>query len=378
MALYIHIPFCKQSCSYCDFHFSVNRARMDELVDALARELEMRRNYLPAVGGKPVLDTIYFGGGTPSLLTARHLDKLFSVIGRWFTIAPGAEITLESNPDDLTKEKLEELKNSPVNRLSIGVQSFFNEDLTLLRRAHDADQALRAVTGAADTGFTNITVDLMYGLPGMSLKRWEENIRMALSLPVQHLSSYCLTIEKQTLLDKQIREGAVSIPGDEMTVRQFEMLMDMTGAKGFVHYEISNFALPGFESRHNSSYWKNVPYLGIGPSAHSYNGITRQWNISSNAAYTTAILKDEVPATSETLTPENRYNEYVMTGLRTRWGVDLEVIRARFGDVLAGTFSAMMQPYVASGDVHFEKNTYTLTRKGKLLADRIAASAFTV
>jgi oxygen-independent coproporphyrinogen-3 oxidase len=349
---------------------------MDELVDALTREMELRRDYLPTSSGKPVLETIYFGGGTPSLLTAHHLDKIFTVIERLYVVVPGAEITLEANPDDLTPGKLEELKNSPVNRLSIGVQSFFNEDLSLLHRVHDAGQAVRAVTGAAEAGFTNITIDLMYGLPGMSLKRWEENIRKALMLPVQHLSSYCLTVEKKTLLDKQIREGAVTVPRDEMTIKQFELLMDMTDEKGFAHYEISNFALPGFESRHNSSYWKNMPYLGIGPSAHSYNGVTRQWNISSNAAYSTAIYRDEVPATTETLTLENRYNEYVMTGLRTRWGVDLEVIRERFGRTLAGFFSNIMEPYIASADVHLEHNKYTLTRKGKLLADHIAASAF--
>ncbi len=376
MSLYIHIPFCSQACSYCDFHFSTNKARLDELVDCLVCEMELRWHYLSTDGSKPKLDTIYFGGGTPSLLTTVHLEKLFASIDRYFEVSKDSEITLEANPDDLTEQKLEQLSQSPINRLSIGIQSFFDDDLAVLRRTHNSNQAIRAVESALKSGFNNLTIDLMYGLPGMTIKRWEENLIKAMSLPVQHLSCYCLTIETGTLLNKQVKDGKVMIPGDDATALQFELLMDIAEQHAFDHYEISNFARSGYYSRHNSSYWIHKPYLGIGPSAHSYNGKSRQWNISSNAAYISALGKKEIPATVESLTMHNRYNEYLMTGLRTSRGVHLDEIRENFGAELSETLSNDFSNHLASGNVQLSNRVYILTRKGKLLADRIASSLF--
>jgi oxygen-independent coproporphyrinogen III oxidase len=351
---------------------------MDDLVNALIREIELRKDYLDSSGEKSVLQTIYFGGGTPSLLNKNQLDRIFESIGKHFHIAPGAEITLEANPDDLTKEKLAELKQTPVNRLSIGVQSFFEEDLLLMNRAHTSAMARQSVADAAAAGFDNITIDLIYGMPGMSDDRWKQNLEIAFSLPVQHLSCYSLTVEKKTALYKMMREGKVRPIDDGLSAGHFRILMEKCSGQGFEHYEISNFAKPGFYSRHNSSYWKNVPYIGIGPSAHSYNGISRQWNISSNAAYVIALNKGEIPAEREFLTRENRYNEYLMTGLRTKWGVDLDYIREYFGPAFETDFLLQLRPFIGSGDVVVTGRIYTLSEKGKLIADRIASRGFIV
>jgi oxygen-independent coproporphyrinogen-3 oxidase len=280
--------------------------------------------------------------------------------------------------NDLTVEKLFELRQTPVNRLSIGVQSFFEEDLLLMNRAHTASMAKQCVIDAASAGFDNITIDLIYGMPGMIDDRWKQNLDIALSLPVQHLSCYSLTVEKKTALDKMIREGKVPPTDEDLSAGHFRILIEECANQGFEHYEISNFAKPGFYSRHNSSYWKDVPYIGIGPSAHSYNGISRQWNIASNAAYVIALNKGEIPAEEEILTRENRYNEYLMTGLRTKWGVDLDYVREKFGTAFEADFLVQMHPFIESGDVVLNDSIYTLSEKGKLMADRIAAKAFIV
>ncbi|HMT30144.1 MAG TPA: radical SAM family heme chaperone HemW [Bacteroidia bacterium] len=376
--MYIHIPFCRQACSYCDFHFSVNHERMEEVVDAIITEIELRKNYLESNDDKPVLHTIYFGGGTPSLLNKSQLEKIFLQIEKYYTIASDAEITLEANPDDLTVEKLNELRQTPINRLSIGVQSFFEEDLKLMNRAHNAEMAKASIVAAAEAGFSNITMDLIYGVPEMSDDRWRKNLEQAFALPVNHLSCYSLTVEKRTALDKQIREGKIKPIEDERSISHFKILMDESQKQGFDHYEISNFGKPGFYSQHNSSYWKNIPYIGIGPSAHSYNGISRQWNISSNAAYVKAIQQHEIPAEIEILTLENKYNEYIMTGLRTQWGVNSDYILSAFGEKYHSDFLLQINEYVETEMVIKQNRDYILTRSGKLIADRIASKIFVV
>ncbi|MDQ3050801.1 MAG: radical SAM family heme chaperone HemW [Bacteroidota bacterium] len=378
MSLYLHIPFCRKACSYCDFHFSVNHERIDDVVNALVKELELRKNYLQQREEKPLLATIYFGGGTPSLLSTDQLLRIFKAIENYYVIAENAEITLEANPDDLTPEKLAALMQTPVNRLSIGVQSFFEKELVLMNRAHTAEMALQSVTDAYNAGFKNITIDLIYGVPGMSDNDWLHNLETAFSLPVQHLSCYSLTVEKKTALDKMIRDGKVPAVDEDQAARHFRLLIDKAQLNGFEHYEISNFARPGFYSKHNSSYWKDHHYIGIGPSAHSYNGISRQWNIASNAAYVIAINNNEIPAEEEVLTLQNRYNEYLMTGLRTNWGVDLQYIRENFGESYEADFLHQLLPYIESGDLMVNRTVFTLSEKGKLIADRITAKAFIV
>ncbi|MBK7968688.1 MAG: radical SAM family heme chaperone HemW [Bacteroidetes bacterium] len=376
MSIYIHIPFCRTACSYCDFHFSVNHDKMEDLVAALIQEIELRKNYLDVNGSRPELQTIYFGGGTPSLLQDSQLVRIMDAIRANFVISKDAEITLEANPDDLTPEKLVALKAASINRLSIGVQSFFDSHLELMNRAHNSRMAIDAVTNAAAAGFDNITIDLIYGVPGMSESDWQANMDQAFSLPIQHLSAYSLTVENRTLLDKLIRDGKIEPVKEEEAAIHFEMLMHAAKKRGFMHYEISNFAKPGFISRHNSSYWKNLPYLGIGPSAHSYNGVSRQWNIAANAAYILSIRKGEVPGESELLTMENRYNEYLMTGLRTMWGVDTNEIKSNFGESFVDDFLLRSAEYVSSGDLEQHETKYIISEKGKLIADRIAAYLF--
>lgn len=348
------------------------------MVKALIKEITLRKEYLPNVNKGEKIQTIYFGGGTPSILSLSQINELLDAVYRTFDVDDNAEITLEANPDDLTKEKIEELRQTKINRLSIGVQSFFEEDLKLMNRAHNSQMAIQCINDAASAGFKNITIDLIYGVPGMSNERWKQNLDTAFSLPVQHLSCYSLTVEKKTLLDKMIRDGVVGKINDEQASSHFEILTEAATAHGFDHYEISNFGLPGFYSRHNSNYWKDRPYLGIGPSAHSYNGISRQWNISANAGYILSLQKGELPFEEEVLTTENRYNEYVMTGLRTIWGVDAAYIRNQFGEKYYHNFLQHISAFVESDDVIKTDTIFTLTPKGKLLADRIAAVCFVV
>jgi len=351
---------------------------MEAVVNALLSEISLRKNYLAKSDQLPILETIYFGGGTPSILKKELLEKIFATIREHYIVADDAEITLEANPDDLTKEKLADLKKTPVNRLSIGLQSFFDDDLKMMNRAHNSKMAFQCVVDAADAGFANISIDLIYGVPGMSLAKWNKNLELAFSLPVQHLSCYSLTIEKKTALEKMIREGNVQGIDEDLATAHFVKLISETEKHGFDHYEISNFSKPGYYSQHNSNYWKNKPYIGIGPSAHSYNGISRQWNVSSNAAYISAIAKFEIPMEAEVLSIENRYNEYLMTGLRTKWGVDIYYIRENFGSAFEKDFLLQMQTYIDSGDLISKNGVFLISGKGKLIADRIAARGFAV
>lgn len=373
--LYLHIPYCRTACTYCDFHFSINHSNIGNMVDAMCKEMEMRSGFLDR---HFPIETIYLGGGTPSLLSDSNLNKLFDSIFKNFNIAGSFECTLEANPDDLTAEKLREIRKSKVNRLSIGVQSFFDDELKLMNRAHDSDQARRSILNAVDSGFENITIDLIYGIPGSGLVRWANNLETAFSLPVKHLSCYGLTIETGTMLQKQISQGKVAPASEEAFSEQFGYLMDAALSNGFEHYEISNFAKPGFRSMHNSRYWNDTPYIGIGPSAHSYNRKSRQWNVSSNSNYIQSMAKGDLPCTIEELSTRDRYNEYVMTRLRTIEGVDIDRLNELFGESFVEHFLINVASFLNGGFVCRIENQFRLTRSGQYIADRIASDLFAV
>ena len=340
-------------------------------MQAIVRELELQRDYL---GGAP-LQTIYFGGGTPSLLDESELNILFDQIYRLFPVVSNPEVTLEANPDDLAREKVNILRKSPVNRLSIGIQSFSEADLRFMNRAHSAEEALSCVKRSQDAGFQNITVDLIYGSPTTSDEQWAANLQTFFQLEIPHLSPYCLTVESKTALGHFVKKGEVPPVDEEKASRQFEYLMDVMARRGYEHYEISNFALPGWHSRHNSSYWLGEHYLGAGPAAHSFNGDTRQWNVANNAHYLRALAENSLPFERETLSPADKYNEYVMTSLRTQWGCDLAQIQSLPED-FSDQFLAQIQAFIAAGQVEREGLVFTLTRTGKLIADRVAAECF--
>ncbi len=372
--LYLHIPFCKQACHYCNFHFSTTLRSKPAMVEALLQELELQRDYLAGAE----LTSIYFGGGTPSLLDTGELERIFEKIHALHRVAADAEITLEANPDDLTREKLRDLRDyTPINRLSIGIQSFFDEDLRWMNRAHNAAHARHCLRDAAAFGFRDLTIDLIYGAPTTSDANWAENVRIALEEGIPHLSCYCLTVEAGTALAHFVRKGSAPPVDEEKAARQFEYLLDRTEQHGYDHYEISNFALPGRLARHNSSYWSGDPYLGLGPSAHSFNGHSRQWNVAHNARYLAAIETGQVPFELEVLTPAQRYNEYVMTGLRTMWGCEKARIEA-FGEPFSGFFREGISQFLQNGTIAQDATHVRLTRAGKLLADRIASDLFWV
>jgi len=372
--LYLHIPFCKQACHYCDFHFSTSLGLKDRLVQALVRELELRRHYL---GPAPTLDTIYFGGGTPSLLSAAELEALFAAIHRHFKVAPQAEITLEANPDDLSAAKLAELAASPINRLSIGLQSFHEPHLRLMNRAHSAGESTTAVRRAQDAGFDNISIDLIYGVPAAGHHIWEADLANAFALDVPHISAYALTIEPGTAFGHRAKKGTFIPPPDEFVATQFELLLAGMKAQGYEQYEISNFCRPGWESRHNGNYWRGVPYLGLGPSAHSYDGQNRQFTLANNPQYVAAVLeRGEVPVTIDELSPTDRANEYLLTTLRTSRGCDLAYLREHLGLDLPGTRAPYLAELTANGWARIHDNVLTLTDAGKLLADQITLELF--
>ncbi len=370
--LYIHIPFCRQACHYCDFHFSTSSKHFEEMISALQKEIVIRKEYL----NREKIETIYFGGGTPSLISAEILNSVFETIYNVHSVSEDTEVTLEANPDDLTKEYLQLLKQTPVNRLSIGIQSFHERDLMMMNRAHNATQALQCVPDAAMAGFNNISIDLIYGIQGMSFTEWLQNVDTALSLPVNHLSCYCLTVEPKTALAKQIQSGKISSVNDDDAVSQFEILLEKTESAGIPWYEVSNFAKPGFESRHNTSYWKGISYLGIGPSAHSFKGESRQWNVRNNSQYILAINKGEIPAETEILTAEQRFNETVLTSLRTRKGLTAMAVRNSGWPGAWKEITEQSNSKIADGLIMLNDETLSLTRKGLLFADAIAADYF--
>ena len=366
--IYLHVPFCKQACHYCNFHFSTSQKYRKEVVDAMVRELELRQNYLETAP----LQSIYFGGGTPSILQPDELACLFAKIEELFEIAPEAEITLEANPDDLSPERLAFFRDSRINRLSIGIQSFADEDLKFMNRAHNAEEASRCIDLARAYGFDNLTVDLIYGTPTMDDTQWAQNVERVLAHDIPHISCYCLTVEPQTALDHFVRSGKAQAVDEAQAERQLVYLMERLERAGYEHYEISNFARPGHYAVHNSAYWLGKPYLGIGPGAHSYDGRSRQWNVANNAKYRKVLVEDQVPFEKEVLTEEQSYNEYVLTRLRTHWGVVPEDLPSGYRDY----FLKQIQPYLQGGQVKISEGSYLLTKAGKLLADRIAVELF--
>lgn len=369
--LYLHIPFCKQACHYCNFHFSTSLKYKAEMVSAIIEELRIQQDYLE----DRVLSSIYFGGGTPSLLEQKELEQIFEAIQQHFTIAADAEITLEANPDDLNQVTLNHLAASPINRLSIGIQSFHEADLLFMNRAHNAEEALKCIDLARDAGFDQFSLDLIYGTPTLDNEQWAKNLEIAFQLNPQHLSAYCLTVEAGTALGHFVKTGKAEPVDESKAAQQFDYLMKVAQEAGFIHYEISNFAQEGHFAKHNSAYWRGTSYLGIGPAAHSFNGASRQWNIANNQKYLHAIGKGEVPFEKETLSKEQKYNEYVMTGLRTIWGVSLKKLNT-IDEVFERHFQKEVRPFIAEGAIIEQKGTYLLTDKGKLMADRIAMELF--
>ncbi|WP_299125011.1 radical SAM family heme chaperone HemW [uncultured Tenacibaculum sp.] len=367
--IYLHIPFCKQACYYCDFHFSTSLKRKEELIACMVKELELRKEELD----DEIIETIYFGGGTPSLLSAKEIILLLETIYQNYQVIEQPEITLEANPDDLSEEKILELAESPVNRLSIGVQSFFEEDLKSMNRAHNAEEAKNCLS-VAIRHFDNITIDLIYGVPNMTNERWKENLQIAFDFGISHISSYALTVEPKTVLDTFVKNGKYPEPDEVEAKAHFDILMEETTKNGFVHYEISNFGKPDYFSKHNTSYWLGKKYIGVGPSAHSFNKTHRSWNISNNAKYIKTLELGNLPNEIEELTEEDRFNEYLMTGLRTIWGVSLDKINPIFRESLL----ASSKKFIEQGLLTIDKNTLKTTSKGKFLADGLASELFIV
>ncbi|MCF8296057.1 MAG: radical SAM family heme chaperone HemW [Saprospiraceae bacterium] len=370
--IYLHIPFCKHKCSYCNFFSVISQKNKADFLKTLSKEIYLQKDYL--IG--ETIDTIYFGGGTPSLLSASELNSIFEEIVKFHSISENAEITLEANPDDLSDIKLKELKLLPINRLSIGIQSFHQDDLDYLGRTHDAKQAINCIKQSRDSGFDNLTIDLIYGIPTLSNEKWRENLKTTFGFGVQHVSAYSLTVEPKTPLDVFIKKGKLENIDDEQSNEHYLILMEQMKLHDFIQYEISNFCKEGFESKHNSNYWKMKKYLGLGPSAHSYNLESRQWNIASISQYIDLIKNQKSQFEIEKLTIEQKYNEYIMTSLRTIQGCDLEFISKKFGEKFRSYCQKESEPYLQSSQIIKENNKLFLSDKGKLFADGISGSLF--
>lgn len=370
--IYIHIPFCKQACYYCDFHFSTNQSQRQELTRAIAAELEIQKDYLH---GEPI-DTIYFGGGTPSLLSKTELDIVFNSIYKYYSICSNAEITLEANPDDLSEEKIVLLKQAGINRASLGIQSFDDAVLKFLNRAHNSAEAETCIALLREHGIENLSIDLIHSIPGQDDSLLKKNLEKVTSFAPWHISVYSLTIEEKTVFGKWASRGHLKAVDEGQSAGQFEMVMDTLIANGYQHYEISNFSLPGFASRHNTSYWQQKKYLGVGPSAHSFDGESRQFNVSNNHLYMKSIHENKIPFEKEILTKENKINEYIFTSLRTSAGCQLDYLASHFDYDLRTINSAYIESLLHHGYVTLADGSLTLTRSGKLLADKIASDLF--
>jgi oxygen-independent coproporphyrinogen-3 oxidase len=377
--IYIHIPYCKQACHYCDFHFSTSLKKKDEMVLALAKEIEMRKSEFK----DDAVETIYFGGGTPSILNVSDLKLLIDTVYSNFSVIENPEITLEANPDDLTpilsfrgtRNLFKEFKAIGVNRLSIGIQSFFEDDLKLMNRAHNSEEA-KSCLEIATQYFDNISIDLIYGMPSMSNEKWLHNIETALSFNIPHISSYALTVEPKTALHTFIQKGIIPQLDDEVAQEHFHLLLDKLEENGFIHYELSNFGKENYFSKNNSSYWLGKKYIGIGPSAHSYDGEKRGWNVSNNTLYLKSIQENKLPLETETLTKTDRYNEYVMTGLRTIWGISLDRIATEFGKTYLDYLNQQAAKYIEDHLLFIDDNILRTTKSGKFLSDGIASDLF--
>ncbi|WP_299273007.1 radical SAM family heme chaperone HemW [uncultured Psychroserpens sp.] len=371
--IYIHIPFCKQACHYCDFHFSTSLKKKDNLINALEKELELRKGEFKGT----TVETIYFGGGTPSLLTIEELQSLINTVYKYYKVSKTPEITLEANPDDLSEQQVLKLSKSPINRLSIGIQSFFEDDLKLMNRAHNAKEARQCIEETVRY-FDNVSIDLIYGIPGLSNERWKENIDIALSYGVPHISSYALTVEPRTALESLIKKGLIKNVNDDQAQEQFHLLIERLEAHDFQHYELSNFGKLDYFSKNNSAYWQGKAYIGIGPSAHSFDGDNRSWNVSNNTKYIKSIEKGLLPMETETLSVTDKYNEYVMTGLRTIWGVSLNKVAENFGENFRDYLLLQSQPFIKQQLLYIDDEKLLVTKKGKFLSDGIASDLFKI
>ena len=365
--IYLHIPFCKSKCAYCNFFSVVSDKQRTDFLDALKREALNRKDYL---GGEEV-KTVYLGGGTPSLLEPSEIFDILKFLGDNYQLIATPEITLEANPDTVSKESLFEYKSIGINRLSIGIQSFFDDDLQCLSRKHDSKHALQVLEWAKEAGFQEVTLDLIYGIPTLTEEKWRKNLEIFFSTGFNHLSAYALTVEEKTTLGQRINKGAAAPVSEEETIKHYQILVEMTENQGFEHYEISNFACPGHYSKHNTIYWKGEKYLGLGPSAHSFDGVSRQWNVASVKDYC-----DNYSFEREELTLNDRYNEYVMTGLRTNWGCNIDYIRTTFGEKYAEKFKNETKKHILSGKMFQKDQNFILTSTGMLFADGIAAELF--
>ncbi len=373
--IYIHIPFCRKACHYCNFHFSTNTRLQNDFTKALLQEISNRKNYLS--GEK--IETIYFGGGTPSLLSETQLFSILDSIHKNFIVAENAEITLEANPDDVNENTVLLWKKAGMNRFSLGVQSFHDDDLQWMNRVHNSHDALACITELLDNGFENFNIDLIYGIPGLTEEKWLENLEIFAKLNITHLSAYSLTVEPNTALKKMIDLKKKTPVDDELSLKHFEMLMDFMEAHNYGHYEISNFSKKDSESKHNTSYWLGKKYIGLGPSAHSFDGVSRQWNISHNSKYIQALTENnECLFEKEILTEQNRYNEYILTRLRTCWGIQEEEMQQQFSEALMLNFQDSIKTFLYRGDVLENKGNYVLSRKGKYIADGIASELMAV
>lgn len=373
--IYIHIPFCKQKCSYCNFHFSTSLNFKDEMLDAMKKEIFLRKDELQNKN----LQSLYFGGGTPSVLSADEIKSLIDEVLKHFSFNNDIEITLEANPDDLNAQFLKGLSSSPVNRLSIGTQSFFDEDLKLMNRAHNASEAEGSIKRAQDFGFENLSIDLIYGSPTSNLEIWKENLNKTIALEIPHISSYALTVEPKTALENWVSKGKIANPKEEEQNREFYYMIDFLKDHGFNHYEVSNFAKEGFYSRHNSAYWKYQEYLGIGPSAHSYNGNdVRSWNVANNQQYIKKLNSNILAKETEILSQQDQFNEMIMIGLRTIWGVDLDSLNQKFSENILDKFNKEIQHKIEDGILKIENNHLKIPEKHWFMADGIASDLFIV
>lgn len=370
--LYIHIPFCAQACHYCDFHFSTNQEKRNEMVEAISKEITLQKEYL----GNDPITTIYFGGGTPSLLSTGELSNILNTISETFSLANVKEVTLEANPDDLTTEKLRAFKTAGVTRLSIGIQSFNDPVLQFLNRSHRSKTAIESIHKAHDAGFSNISIDLIYAIPDVTLSEWDENINQAIDLDVAHISAYTLTIEPNTVFGKYASTGKLKMVPDEIAATQMEFLIERLEAAGYLQYEVSNFCRAGWESKHNSNYWCQEKYLGVGPSSHSYNKESRQFNISNNHMYLRSMGEGKIPFTMDMLTTKDKINEYILTSLRTVKGCSLLRLRDEFSFDLGKKQAGYLEQLIQNGLARIEGDTLMLTRRGLLIADKIASDLF--
>ena len=370
--LYIHIPFCRQACSYCDFHFSISTAQKDSMLVAINKEIAREKSYLDG----EILHSIYFGGGTPSILSDREIETILGSINKHYRVDTDAEITLEANPDDLSQGYLKNLRQTGVNRLSVGIQSFFDDDLKMMNRRHNAAQAIECLEHARNQGFNNFSIDLIYGLPGSDSRKWEQNLEKSTEINPTHISAYHLTYEPGTMLDHQRLKNRVSEKNENESLQQFKILMDHLELHGYEHYEISNFSLPGKYSRHNTAYWNNEKYLGAGPSAHSFDGMNRRWNIAKNASYIRGIDNGSRVYEEEKLDTRDHFNEYIMTALRTARGLDKDFIVSRFGNLYLSYLERSAAAFVESGKIMENESCMYLGREGKFIADYIIRELF--